>query len=107
MADEPPKAAAKDVVVLGPPTADGDGIHVLRARDERLEAGELRALEEGKPIAGELVSLEPRKDDPRVCDVRASWRPPASALKKPGPAQVASQAYRDGWEAVFNKPASN
>ena len=32
MEDDAPKP--KDVVLLGPPTADGDGVHVLRARDD-------------------------------------------------------------------------
>ncbi len=107
MSDAPPKPESKDVVVLGPPTADGDGVHVLRARNEKVEAGELRALEEGKPVVGEIVSLEPRKDDPRVCDVRDSWKPPAPAPAKKGPAQVASQAYRDGWKQIFEKPKPN
>jgi hypothetical protein len=119
-----PKAApaAKDVVIVGPPTADGAGLHVLRAREgERLEAGELRTLEDGKPIEGEIVSLAPRADHPRVFDVKDSYKPPASsaaarsvpasaaspreprssAAARKGPAQVASQAYRDGWDSVF------
>ena len=105
MEDDAPKA--KDVVLLGPPTADGDGVHVLRARDEKVEAGELRALVEGRPIVGEIVSLAPRKDDPRVCDVRESWKPPPSSPPKKGPAQVASQAYREGWDEIFEKPKPN
>jgi hypothetical protein len=110
MPDDPPKAAdgAGDFVVLGPPTADGDGVHVLRARSQTLETGELRTLREGRPIAGEVVTLEPRKDEPRICDVRASWRPAArpvddAAKKGKGPAQVATKAYREGWDAVFDK----
>lgn len=101
--DAPEKKDAKeDVVVLGPPTADGSGVHVLRARDERVEAGELRAVEEGKPITGELVSLQPRKENPRVCDVKESWRPPSPpAQGKKGPAQVATKEYRENWDTVF------
>jgi hypothetical protein len=91
--------AKTDVVLLGPPTADGDGIHVLRARDERLEAGELRALREGKPITGEVVSLEPRADNPHVCNVTASYSAPAPRGK--GPPQIASEAYRSGWDEIF------
>jgi hypothetical protein len=89
-----------DVVLLGPPTADGSGVHVLRARDETLEAGELRKIEEGKPLHGELVTLAPRKENPRICDVKESYRPPALAKAK-GPAQVATKAYRDHWDRVF------
>jgi hypothetical protein len=109
-----PDSAAKaepkqDVVVLGPPTADGDGVHVLRAQGERVEAGELRTIKEGKPLVGEIVSLAPRPDNPRVLDVKESWRPPAGAIAttssaKPrkGPAQVASQAYRDNYDEIFD-----
>lgn len=100
--DAPKPEAKKDVVLLGPPTADGDGVHVLRARDEKLEAGELRALVEGRPVVGEIVSLAPRKDEPRICDVKESWKPPPAASHK-GPAQVATEAYREGWSAVFEK----
>ena len=97
MADE----KKTDVVVLGPPTTDGEGVHVLRAREERIEAGELRALKEGKPITGEVVSLEPRKENPRVCDVRSSYAAPSTPAPKKGPAQVASEKYRENWDQVF------
>jgi hypothetical protein len=111
-----PPPDASDVVLLGPPTDDGAGVHVLRARDTRLEAGELRMLEEGRPITGEVVTLAPRKANPRICDVKESFRPPrpeaeaqatptskdaAGARGKKGPAQVATKAYRDHWEETF------
>lgn len=95
--------AKPDVVLLGPPTSDGGGVHVLRAREERLEAGELRALEEGRPINGEVVTLAPRKDNPRICDVKESYQATAAmaAPKTKGPAQVATKTYRDNWDQVF------
>lgn len=98
-----PKTETKsaDVVVLGPPTADGAGVHVLRAREERLEAGELRPLVSGRPIVGEVVSLKPREDNPRICDVASSYTPPTPARK--GPGQIASPAYRQGWDEIFGK----
>ena len=103
-------AAPQDVVILGPPTADGAGVHVLRAREEKVEVGELRALEEGRPIVGEIVTLAPRKDNPRVCDVKDSYRAPSSAgattalaLAHKGPAKVSTGAYRDGWDEIFGK----
>lgn len=105
MADDAKKTEKADVVVLGPPTPDGEGVRVLRAREERIEAGELRALKEGKPITGEVVSLEPRKENPRVCDVKSSYAPSsspaASSGPKKGPAQVASAKYRENWDEVF------
>jgi hypothetical protein len=105
----PPAPPAQDVVILGPPTADGGGVHVLRAREEKVEIGELRALEEGRPIVGEVVTLAPRKDNPRVCDVKDSYRPPSTAsttalaVTHKGPAKVSTEAYRDGWDEIFGK----
>lgn len=93
-------------MLVGPPTEDGAGFHVLRARDERLEAGELRALQEGKPIAGEVVSLKPRANDPRICDVTSSFAPAGPAGRK-GPAQVATDRYRDRWEEIFAKKSED
>ena len=115
MSDEQPKAkpaGGEDVVLLGPPTADGAGLHVLRAREQRLEAGELRNVEEGKPLRGELVTLAPRAGDPRICDVKDSYRPPglpapAEARAAKGPAQVATKEYRDNWDEVFARRPKN
>ena len=92
--------APADVVLLGPPTADGGGVHILRARNDRLEVGELRALREGQPVSGEIVALEPRAENPRICDVRASYVTPGTGTQK-GPAQIATQAYRDRWDDIF------
>src|SRR5687767_7563831 len=104
MADD--EQSKSDVVVLGPPTADGSGVHVLRAREERIETGELRNVEEGRPISGEIVTLAPRKENPRICDVKDSYRAPAEPQQK-GPAQVATQAYRDNWDEVFARRELN
>lgn len=93
--------AKQDVVLLGPPTADGAGVHVIRAREERIETGELRALQEGKPIAGEVLTLKPRKENPRVCDVADSFSADGARHSSKGPAKVSSQAYRDGWDEIF------
>jgi hypothetical protein len=82
---------------------------VLRARQERIELGELRALEEGRPITGEIVTLAPRKDNPLVCDVKDSYSPASPAARvvhHKGPAKVATTAYRQGWDEIFGeKPA--
>ena len=111
MSDAPAKdASPKDVVLIGPPTNDGAGVHVIRARQERIETGELRALVEGRPITGEIVTLEPRKDNPRVCDVTDSYKPKAHAsaeLAHKGPANVATDAYREGWDEVFGSKKLN
>lgn len=100
---------AGDVVLLGGPTDDGEGVRVLRAREERVELGEVRPMKEGKPIgAGEVVKLVPRAQSPRVCDVEvlAKVSAPASASAsatpaRVGPAQVATHEYRESWDRIF------
>jgi hypothetical protein len=100
-------AASPDVLLLHSPTEDGEGVRVVRAREERLELGEVRPLKEGKPIRGEVVRLKPREGTPRVCDVEVMAKvdaPAAPAMK--GPAQVASRAYRDSWDRIFGPVSS-
>jgi hypothetical protein len=111
---KPPEQA--DVALLAGPTADGKGMTVLRAKRGRLEAGEVRPLEPGKPIVGEVVSLKPRKAFPLLCDVETHLDlQPAAAKAKPresaveptarrsGPPQVASEAYRQNWDAIYRR----
>ena len=106
-----PKPPTEDVVLLSGPTADGAGIRVLRAREGRIEAGEVRPLEEGKPLAGEVVTLKARAGAPRVCDVEVHYasKPRARAAAADdvggGPRQVASDAYREQWQKIFGNRA--
>jgi hypothetical protein len=109
-----------DVVLLAGATEDGEGAKVLRARSGRIEAGEVRPLREGKPLAsgGEVVRLLPRKDAPALYDVRvehvvegaaapdrdAPHAQPAKPSARSKPAQVATRAYRDSWERTFGTP---
>lgn len=76
---------------------------MLRQRGEGapVEAGVVRSVREGEPIVGELVSLKPTEENPRLCDVEVHVdRRPMSPDHK-GPRRVASDAYRDGWDAIF------
>ena len=105
--------ADADVALLGGPTSDGKGVSILRARQVRLEAGEVRPLESGKPISGEVVSLKPRQAFPLLCDVETHVALPQEAASKEsqgdvakprsGPAQVASDAYRANWETIYRR----
>ena len=113
MDDEEPKKPESGFDVLMPhgKTEDGEGARVLRARPGRLEAGEVRPLREGKPLVkGEVVSLSRRKDAPALYDVKvehAVEAPQAMASPQkttPGPAQVATRAYRESWERIFGRP---
>jgi hypothetical protein len=102
-----------DVVMLHGPTEDGAGSRVLRARPGRIEAGEVRPMAEGRPLVpgGEVVRLEKRPDATGAFDVHVDYKVPgpsdaaAPAPHSPsmtGPAQVATRAYRDAWDRIFN-----
>lgn len=87
---------------------ENKGVAVLRQRsdDAPVEAGIVRSVREGEPIVGELVTLKPTEGNPRLCDVEVhvDARPPAQPSHK-GPARVASDAYRTGWDEIFGPPA--
>lgn len=99
------KRKDQDVVLLHRPTADGEGVHALRARRNRLELAEIRPLKEGQPIlAGEVARLKPREEMPFVCDVEVVYeapRPPASSAHA-GPPRISSETYRRNWDRVFS-----
>jgi hypothetical protein len=119
-ASEPDASAAAeksdDVVLVHGVTEDRAGYRVLRKRADKLEAGVVRTMEEGKPIHGEVVRLHARPEQPLVYDVEvqldARAQKPAgdaaptddvaaSAGDRTGPAQVASEPYREGWDAIW------
>jgi hypothetical protein len=111
----PAAVPSSDVALIHGPTADGKGLQVLRARDNRLEIGAIRPLREGAPITGEVVTLRPRANFPALCDVEVNYKPPAApsdrqelraALPHHGPAQVATDDYRKNWDAIWSQPAS-
>lgn len=102
-------AKAKDVVLVGARSESGSW-PVLREREETLEVGELRELQEGKPISNhgstELVKLSRRPEHARLFDVETIAALPGRPSARNGPAQVANEAYREGWELVFGDRAS-
>jgi len=83
---------------------DEHGTHILRRRSEEspVEAGLLRPLREGKPIDGEVIRLTPRREAPLLFDVKTELPDPRGPrATAEGPAQVATDAYRRGWDAVW------
>jgi hypothetical protein len=99
-----------DVVMVAGRTQDGEGAQVVRARPGRVEAGEVRPMKEGKPLAaGEVVRLEQRKDAPALYDVHVEHVVQPAAAKAPhgGPAQVATDEYRESWERTFGPAAKH
>jgi hypothetical protein len=88
---------------------DAQGLHILRRRSEDgpIEAAVAQPLAEGRPIRGEVISMRQREDVPFVFDVKTELETgdPAShaegAETKDGPAQVATNSYRAGWDAIW------
>jgi hypothetical protein len=123
-ATAPESRAPSDVVLVHGVSDDGKSLAVLRARNNTLEAGVVRALGEGEPLDGEIVKLTPRPECPVVCDVEVTvprgaltakggsdGRPAARAVQPDqprlsGPAQVATPRYRDNWDAIWQRKSA-
>lgn len=101
MSEEAPQKPDSDVALLYARTDDGDGYRMLRAREGKIESGEVRPVKEGQPIhGGELVKLKPREEAPWLCDVEVACELPTR--KGTGPARVTSDAYRQNWGRIFS-----
>ncbi|MCA9609362.1 MAG: hypothetical protein KC619_27365 [Myxococcales bacterium] len=102
-----PKRPDDVALVLGA-TEGAEKLAVLRKRGDKVEAAVLAKAEEGKPVHGDLVRLSAR-EEPHLYDVETiheAPKPDASTTPTPtgarsGPAQVASPAYREGWDRIF------
>lgn len=96
-----------DDVVLVHGRGDDGALQILRKKGDTLSAGELRPIEDGKPLTGgSVVTLAPRKELPILCDVVDEVEVPGgakAAKKSPGPARVSNPRYRAGWKSVFGK----
>jgi hypothetical protein len=110
----PVEASSSDVVLIHGTTADGKGLAVLRHRENRLEHGLVMPIEPGKPIVGEIVTLQPRSEFPLLCDVKVHYDPglPKStevqeSRRTKGPGQVATDVYRSNWERIFQPKAKS
>lgn len=139
LAEKPSPTGSQDVVLIHGVTEDKKGLRVLRARPDGIELGEVRPIQEGQPLNHDLIRLQPREGTPHICDVHTEFsmaelagrapggssraalnqaesetqasraNQPAPKLAK-GPAQVATQTYRDGWDAIWSpgrKPGSD
>ena len=104
MSESEPPRPKEDVVFVHGPASSGEGLRVIRKREETIEVGEIRPVQEGRPIQGDLVKLKPRRGHERLFDVEVLLSHdelPGAALGHAGPAQVASDAYRTNWDAIF------
>ena len=99
-----------DIVLVHSPTIDGKGYNVLRKQGNELSTGEMRTLEPGKTIHGEVVRLKPREDSPALFDVKVEVEAsPAVHANDPGdgigrPAKVSTDSYRKGWDSIWATP---
>jgi hypothetical protein len=104
-------ARSRDVALILHPTEDNEGFQIVRQRaaDRPLEIGTVRPLRDGRPLdgAGEVITLRPRPDMPLVCDVKTELELPESRATSDGPAQVATDRYRRGWDAIWGTAAAN
>lgn len=73
------------------------GDTAIRECDGKLQAGTFRPAREGEPIpeGHELVYLGDQRED--------GWYNVAASFRNSGPAQVATRAYRDGYDRIFGK----
>jgi hypothetical protein len=96
----------RDVALIVDRTDDNEGFQILRRRheDAPVELGTMRPLREGKPIDGEVVSLRQRRDLPFLYDVKTELETERRATAD-GPAQVATDDYRRGWDAIWGRRA--
>ncbi len=88
-----------DLVYLGEPTDGGLRPVVRRCADGEVKVGAVRIIEDGQsiPLNAEIMHLEPSGSDP-IYKVTDSY-----TMGSKGPARVASDSYRSGWDRVFKK----
>lgn len=102
--DDKPPSKAPDVLFVHSPAPEGDGFKVVRMREGSVEVGEIRGVEEGRPIHGEVVTLKPRPEHKQLFDVDVlvpRQRALPEAQPRTGPPQVATDTYRENWRATF------
>ncbi len=92
----------EDVAFLYSRSEDGRSYGVVRRRKEEIQVGTLQALEEGKPIHGEIVSLRPRPDSAVLFDVETEHAV-TTARQASGPPKIATKEYREGWDSIWSE----
>ena len=100
-----PSESGTDVALVVGRSEDGRSYGVLRQRNDEIQVGTLRALEEGRPIHGELVKLRPRPDSP-LFDVETEHASPTHE-EASGPAKVTTPAYRAGWDSIWSEKSGS
>jgi hypothetical protein len=114
-----PDPPARELVLVGGRNHESGGYRVLRQRADTVEVGELRAMREGQPITGDVVRLHPTEQHARIfeCETlhsaseaadpealreaQPAAEASANARAHPGPARIATNAYRRNWDQIF------
>ncbi len=95
------KCDGKDIVQVGPRLPNGSFLGVRHLPDHTRELGEIRSLEDGKPLDDGALLLSEREGED-VLDVVSGGT--VADLKQgtlPGGGQVATPAYREGYDRTF------
>ncbi len=94
----------RDFVVLGPQVNDRTQACVRHTSSNEVRPGLIRTIQEGEAIsgAGDLVQLRDAGDGTYdVTVVLGESGSPSEGASHSGPAQVATDEYRDGWTRIF------
>lgn len=96
------KKVKRDVALVGP--IQDRQAPTIRFREYgngevEIEHGVLVPLQDGVTPMGDIVSLKPDKDHSPYYRVEVIAESPFG--RHPGPAQVSTEAYRQGWDRVF------
>lgn len=98
---------AKDQMRLGPEIEPGHGAAVRRGADGKIVGfGTFTTVKDGQPIPEgvELIHVGAEDDDGwRDVTTLYGREPERSAPERNGPAQVATPAYRNGYDRIFSK----
>ncbi len=90
----------EDVVHLGPELEDGGHPYVRHHPDGSVRGGVLRLAAEGMPLYDGALQLRHRGPGP-IFNVTNEYKREVAQPECPGPAKVATPAYRTGWDNIF------
>jgi hypothetical protein len=109
--DDEPKGKSEQcigehLVVLTPPDERGNNLVLRHTADHRTEPGFARCVRQGEDLRGKrLLHARPIEGCPgrlAIKEFRVDDLTSASPVDAPaGPAMVATDAYRDGWDRIF------
>lgn len=89
----------RDIVqMIGPPGPNGARRAIRHRSDHRIELGVFEKKNEGEPISSDAQMLQLTPLGPDVFEVENEY---SMSEGLSGPAQVSTEAYREGWDRIF------